>query len=90
MASGGWGLGVGEEQNVLRTIDRFAGAGGLTHGFETAGRDSGTIAYEPVLAVEHDAVSARTYKSNFGVTVFDGVWVPETLSWLVRRLFGIR
>jgi len=63
---------AGEQRSVLRTIDLFAGAGGLTLGFEMAGRDGGPGEYEPVLAVEHDAAAARTYKTNFGVTVFDG------------------
>lgn len=57
-------------RSSLRTIDLFSGAGGLTLGFEQATRnaDSG-IAYEPLLAVEHDDAAARTYERNFGVPV---------------------
>lgn len=63
---------AGEQQTILRTIDLFAGAGGLSLGFEMAGRGGSPVAYESVLAVEHDPAAARTYKTNFGVTVFDG------------------
>ena len=63
---------AGADEKVLRTIDLFAGAGGLTLGFDMAGPSGGAAAYEAVLAVEHDAAAARTYKTNFGVAVFDG------------------
>ncbi|SDE55423.1 DNA cytosine methyltransferase [Glycomyces harbinensis] len=53
--------------NVIRTIDLFAGAGGLSHGFELAGRG-----YEPVFAVEIDDAAARTFKRNFGCEVYTG------------------
>ncbi len=56
---------------VLRTIDLFAGAGGLTRGFEMVSELDGT-AFEPVFAVEHDGAAARTYKTNFDVPVYDG------------------
>jgi DNA (cytosine-5)-methyltransferase 1 len=45
-------------------IDLFAGAGGMTLGFASAG-------LEPTLAVEIDPWAARTYKSNFGAHVID-------------------
>ena len=45
-------------------IDLFAGAGGLTLGFKSAG-------LEPVFAVEIDPWAARTYKANFGAHVLD-------------------
>ena len=56
----------------IRSIDLFAGAGGLTLGFELANAEQDSVRYEPVLAVEHDAAAALTYKTNFGVSVFDG------------------
>ena len=56
----------------IRSIDLFAGAGGLTLGFELANVELDAVRYEPVLAVEHDAAAALTYKTNFGVSVFDG------------------
>ncbi len=55
------------QEGVLRTLDLFAGAGGLTLGFDIA--DCG---YLPVFAVEIDPAAARTYKRNFGCQVFDG------------------
>ena len=56
---------------LIRSIDLFAGAGGLTLGFELANREQKSVDYEPVLAVEHDTAAARTYKTNFGVAVLD-------------------
>jgi len=56
----------------IRSIDLFAGAGGLTLGFELANAEQDSVRYEPVLAVEHDPAAALTYKANFGVSVFDG------------------
>lgn len=52
---------------TFRTLDLFAGAGGLSLGFEQSG-----LGFTPVFAVEHDASAARTYKRNFGCPVFDG------------------
>lgn len=51
----------------LRTLDLFAGAGGLSLGFEQA--DAG---FRPIHAVEIDSAAARTYKRHFGVPVYDG------------------
>lgn len=51
----------------LRTIDLFAGAGGLALGFQEAQRG-----FEPVFAVEIESAAARTFKSNFGCEVVDG------------------
>jgi DNA (cytosine-5)-methyltransferase 1 len=51
---------------MIRTIDLFAGAGGLTLGFEQA-----DLGYEPVFAVEVDGAAARTFKQNFGCEVWD-------------------
>jgi DNA (cytosine-5)-methyltransferase 1 len=52
---------------VIRTLDLFAGAGGLSLGFEQAGHG-----FKPVFAVEIDPAAARTYKRNFGCPVYDG------------------
>ncbi|WP_051865435.1 DNA cytosine methyltransferase [Streptosporangium roseum] len=52
---------------VIRTIDLFAGAGGLAQGFKQA-----DLGFEPVYAVEIDAAAARTFKQNFGCPVQDG------------------
>ncbi len=52
---------------VLRTLDLFAGAGGLSLGFEQA-----RLGFKSVSAIEIDPAAARTYKRNFGCPVFDG------------------
>lgn len=52
---------------MIRTLDLFAGAGGLTLGFEQANR--GFVA---VQAVEIEPSAARTFKRNFGCPVWDG------------------
>ncbi|MFI9559092.1 DNA cytosine methyltransferase [Nonomuraea endophytica] len=52
---------------TIRTIDLFAGAGGLAQGFKQSG-----LGYETVFAVEIDPAAARTFKQNFGCPVFDG------------------
>lgn len=51
----------------IRTIDLFAGAGGLTLGFHLAG-----LGFEPVFAVEHDDAAAETFARNFGCDVYAG------------------
>ena len=58
---------MGNRPQTIRTIDLFAGAGGLTLGFEQSG-----LRYEPVFAVEIDAAAARTFKANFDCHVHDG------------------
>ena len=58
---------TGETMERIRTLDLFAGAGGLTLGFEQAG-----LGFEPVQAVEIDLAAARTFKRNFGCPVYDG------------------
>src|SRR5438105_4010159 len=52
---------------TIRTLDLFAGAGGLTSGFAAA-----QAGFEPAFAVEIDPAAARTFKRNFGCPVFDG------------------
>jgi DNA (cytosine-5)-methyltransferase 1 len=70
--------------SAIRTIDLFAGAGGLTRGFAMPLALDGSPAFEPVFAVEHDHAAALTYKTNFGVHVhgddiemFDPKLYPE-------------
>lgn len=59
---------------VIRTLDLFAGAGGLSLGFHLADRG-----FEPIMAVEIDNAAARTFKTNFGCDVIDAPiqTVPE-------------
>lgn len=56
-----------DDLELLRTIDLFAGAGGLTKGFEMADQR-----FEPILAVENDQAACRTFKANFDCQVIDG------------------
>lgn len=51
----------------IRTIDLFAGAGGLSLGFEQA-----ELGFRPILAVEIDPAAARTYERHFGGQVETG------------------
>ena len=51
---------------MIRTIDLFAGAGGLTLGFHQA-----RLGFMPIFAVEVDGAAARTFKQNFGSEVWD-------------------
>lgn len=55
----------------LDCVDLFAGAGGLSLGFEMARTSDIGIAYRPVLGVEHDNAAARTYKTNLASSVID-------------------
>lgn len=57
----------GGQMTVLRTLDLFAGAGGLSLGFERA-----DLGFKSVSAIELDPAAARTFKRNFGCPVFDG------------------
>jgi DNA (cytosine-5)-methyltransferase 1 len=52
---------------TIRTVDLFAGAGGLSLGFRLA--DKG---FDPVFAVEHDPAAAATFELNFRCEVFAG------------------
>lgn len=66
LATGKHGV-VTTTDKTISTLDLFAGAGGLSLGFEQAG-----LGFEPVFAVEHDQAAARTYKTHFGCEVYDG------------------
>ena len=57
----------GPMQNTISTIDLFAGAGGLSLGFEHA-----AVGFMPVFAVELEPAAARTFKGHFGCPVYDG------------------
>lgn len=59
--------GVAYDTPSYRTIDLFAGAGGLSLGLEGSGGG-----FAPVLGVEVDPAAARTFKANFGCQVWDG------------------
>ena len=60
----------------IRTLDLFAGAGGLSLGFQQA-----DLGFEPVYAVENDLAAATTFKNNFGCDVggdiFDVTAFPD-------------
>jgi DNA (cytosine-5)-methyltransferase 1 len=58
---------VSQTQDDIRTLDLFAGAGGLSLGFELAGRG-----FKPVQAVEMDEAAAATFENHFGCTVHVG------------------
>src|SRR5262249_40182765 len=49
-------------EDGIRTIDLFAGAGGLSLGFHLAATPRPFV---PVFAVEHDTAAARTFERNF-------------------------
>lgn len=51
---------------TVSTIDLFAGAGGLSLGFEQAG-----LGFMPVYAVESDPAAAETFANHFGCSVAD-------------------
>lgn len=49
---------------AFRTIDLFAGAGGMSLGFELA-----NVGFKPVFAVEIDEAAARTFKARLDPTI---------------------
>lgn len=55
-------------KRIVRFIDLFAGAGGMSEGFRSASDE--TVEYKPVFAVEADPASAATYTANFGEHMF--------------------
>lgn len=54
----------------IRSIDLFAGAGGLSLGFEMANVVLKGLRFDPVLAVENNPAAALTFGTNFGVPVY--------------------
>jgi DNA (cytosine-5)-methyltransferase 1 len=54
------------QDEPIRTLDLFSGAGGLSLGFHLA-----DLGFEPVMAVEIDHAAAMTFKANFGCDVVD-------------------
>lgn len=48
---------------MLKIVDLFAGAGGMSEGFRLAG-------YESILAIDHDEMAAKTFKFNHPETRF--------------------
>src|SRR6478736_2046853 len=54
-------------RELIRTLDLFAGAGGLT-----AGLQAGSRRFEPVCAIELDRAAAATYALNHGARLVDG------------------
>src|SRR5665811_2091654 len=58
---------IDHSRAIIRTIDLFAGAGGLSLGFHLAG-----LNFRPVFAVEHEMAAAKTFERNFGCDVFAG------------------
>ncbi|MFD9163027.1 DNA cytosine methyltransferase [Streptomyces sp. NPDC059558] len=63
----------------LRTIDLFAGCGGLTQGFADV-RRGGHAVYKHIAAVELDQAAAATYAVNFGSDVHQG----DIADWVMR------
>ncbi|MFE7889709.1 DNA cytosine methyltransferase [Streptomyces sp. NPDC057412] len=68
----------------LRTIDLFAGCGGLTQGFVDA-RHGGRPVYRPVAAVELDRAAAATYAVNFGEAFGAHIHQGDIAKWVERR-----
>lgn len=56
---GAAGYAAGVPSNQIRTLDLFAGAGGLSRGFEEA-----SDRFTPVTAVEFDIAAAASYQAN--------------------------
>lgn len=61
-------------RDPIRTLDLFAGAGGLTTGLR-----AGDQRFHPVRAVELDPAAAATYALNHGGTVTDGRIVSDVV-----------
>ncbi|MET9154592.1 DNA cytosine methyltransferase [Streptomyces griseoflavus] len=67
----------------LRTIDLFAGCGGLTQGFVDA-RHGGRTVYRPVAAVELDRAAAATYTVNFTGKFGAHIHQGDIAEWVTR------
>ncbi|MEV6649977.1 DNA cytosine methyltransferase [Streptomyces sp. NPDC051219] len=67
----------------LRTIDLFAGCGGLTQGFVDARHDDRAV-YRPVAAVELDQAAAATYAVNFGKAFGAHIHQGDIAQWVNR------
>lgn len=63
---------VRRSRAAIRTLDLFAGAGGLTTGLRTASKR-----FRPVKAVEWDVAAAGTYALNHGGTLDHGVLTSD-------------
>lgn len=61
---------------AFRTLDLFAGAGGLSAGLHAA-----STRFEPVTAVEMDIAAAATYATNFRTHVYAG----KIEDWLIEE-----
>lgn len=72
--------------SVIRTLDLFAGAGGLTTGLSSVPG----LQIDPVAAVEFDKSAAATYTLNHGGRIVDGrvvggtVYAGSIQDWLVE------
>lgn len=64
--------------DVVRVIDLFTGAGGLTQGWHQAVDARGMVT-RTVAAVEFDAAASATYRANFGP---EGQYVGPIEAWL--------
>ncbi|MFE0902446.1 DNA cytosine methyltransferase [Streptomyces rochei] len=67
----------------LRTIDLFAGCGGLTQGFVDA-KCGGRPVYRPVAAVELDRAAAATYAVNFTEKFGAHIHQGDIADWVDR------
>ncbi|MFC8489425.1 DNA cytosine methyltransferase [Streptomyces sp. NPDC057235] len=67
----------------LRTIDLFAGCGGLTQGFVDA-RYGDRAVYRPVAAVELDRAAAATYEVNFTKNFGAHIHQGDIAEWVDR------
>jgi DNA (cytosine-5)-methyltransferase 1 len=67
---------------TLRSIDLFAGAGGLSEGLRMAG-------FECLWANEFDKHAAKTFAENFQTTIVDSTDIRELSPNIVRKQLGL-